>query len=80
MQWYLTRPTNLCAVLQLPGSTLAAVKEAASKATVDTLNSYRRNCSGQSAPGQLVLPEALKLAPLFSLALSKCPAFRCASF
>ena len=54
------------------------MKEAAAKATVDVLNSYRRNCSGQSAPGQLVLPEALKLGPLYNLALSKCPAFRCA--
>lgn len=64
------------AVLQVPNRSLAAAKEGAAKATVDVLNSYRRNCSEQSAPGQLVLPEALKLAPLYNLALSKCPAFR----
>ncbi len=62
--------------LQVPNRTLAAAKEGAAKATVDVLNSYRKNCSGQSAPGQLVLPEALKLAPLYNLSLSKCPAFR----
>ena len=43
---------------------------------IDVLHSYRKNCSTQSAPGQLVLPEALKLAPLYHLCLSKCPAFR----
>lgn len=63
-------------MLQVPNRTLAAAKEGTAKATVDVLNSYRKNCSGQSAPGQLVLPEALKLAPLYNLALSKCPAFR----
>ncbi len=45
---------------------------------IDVLHSYRRNCSTQSSPGQLVLPEALKLAPLYHLCLQKCPAFRCA--
>ncbi|KAK9908279.1 hypothetical protein WJX75_005414 [Coccomyxa subellipsoidea] len=65
---------NLAA--KVPNRTLAAAKEGTAKATVDVLNSYRKNCSGQSAPGQLVLPEALKLAPLYNLALSKCPAFR----
>ena len=80
----LHRPCVICftslllhTLLQVPNRTLAAAKEGAAKATVDVLNSYRKNCSEQSAPGQLVLPEALKLAPLYNLALSKCPAFRC---
>ena len=66
---------RLC-VLQIPNGTLAAAKEAASKQMVEVLHAYRRNCSTQSAPGQLVLPEALKLSPLYNLSLSKCPAFR----
>ncbi len=63
-------------LLQIPNGTLAAAKEAASKQMVEVLHAYRRNCSTQSAPGQLVLPEALKLSPLYHLSLSKCPAFR----
>ncbi len=62
--------------VQLPGGTLLAAKEAITKSTVDMLNTYRKNCSGQSATGQLVLPEAGKLGPLYHLALLKCPAFR----
>lgn len=61
---------------QVPGGTLQAAKEGAMREAVDVLNSYRKNCSGQSGPGQLVLPERLKLAPLYILALSKTPTFR----
>ena len=61
---------------QIPNGTLSAAKENASKTMIDVLHSYRKNCSTQSSPGQLVLPEALKLAPLYHLSLSKCPAFR----
>ena len=62
--------------MQIPSGTLAAAKETAAKTMIDVLHSYRKNCSTQSAPGQLVLPEALKLAPLYHLCLQKCPAFR----
>jgi protein transport protein SEC24 len=37
---------------------------------------YRKYCSSNSSPGQLVLPEALKTLPVFTLALLKCKAFR----
>ena len=66
--------------MQIPNGTLSAAKENASKTMIDVLHSYRKNCSTQSSPGQLVLPEALKLAPLYHLSLSKCPAFRCCSY
>ena len=66
--------------MQIPNGTLSAAKETASKTMIDVLHSYRKNCSTQSSPGQLVLPEALKLAPLYHLSLSKCPAFRCRSY
>ena len=56
-----------------------ACEERASKACVDMLIAYRRHCASSSRAGQLILPEPLQLLPLFTLALSKCPAFRCAA-
>jgi len=41
----------------------------------DILYKYRVNCSPESARGQLILPESLKLVPLYSLAALKHPAF-----
>lgn len=49
------------------------------KAVSDTLYVYRRYCAVSANPGQLILPEALKLLPLYALALTKMAAFRCAS-
>lgn len=69
-------PETTLYAMQIPNGTLSAAKESAAKTMVDVLHSYRKNCSTQSSPGQLVLPEALKLAPLYHLSLSKCPAFR----
>jgi protein transport protein SEC24 len=46
------------------------------KAVADTLFAYRRHCAQAANPGQLILPEALKLLPLYCLALTKFPAFR----
>lgn len=39
------------------------------------LIAYRKHCAHGMAPGQLVLPEALKLFPIFSLSLLKTGAF-----
>ena len=38
---------------------------------VEVLYAYRRFCASGNAPGQLILPEALKLLPLFSMAITK---------
>jgi protein transport protein SEC24 len=43
---------------------------------VDILFNYRRYCASASSAGQLILPEALKLLPLYALALLKHPCFR----
>jgi protein transport protein SEC24 len=43
---------------------------------VHTLFSYRKFCATTSSSGQLILPEALKLLPLYSLAVTKCPMLR----
>lgn len=61
---------------QVPGHALGACKEAINKATTDALLAYRTYCAAASSSGQLILPEALKLLPLYTLALSKAPVFR----
>lgn len=48
--------------------------------TIDILHSYRKYCSTSTSPGQLILPEALKLLPLYVLGLSKTYAFRIGMF
>lgn len=45
------------------------------KSVADILLKYRMNCSSQSPKGQLILPESLKVLPLFILGMLKHPAF-----
>jgi len=54
-------------------------KERLTKATVDMLHAYRINCASTTAAGQLILPEALKLLPLYAGAIRKFPCFRTGS-
>jgi hypothetical protein len=62
--------------MQVPGHALGACKEAINKAASDALLAYRTHCAAASSSGQLILPEALKLLPLYTLALSKAAVFR----
>ena len=48
------------------------------KGVEDALGAYRKFCAQGANPGQLILPEALKLLPLYTLALAKLPCFQCA--
>lgn len=50
---------------------LKAARDSTTSRVVDLLVAYRRNCSGQSHTGQLLLPEQLKLLPLYALCLLK---------
>jgi protein transport protein SEC24 len=43
---------------------------------VKILTTYRKHCSQNSAPGQLILPESLKLLPIYANCLLKCGAVR----
>ncbi|CAG8555774.1 1225_t:CDS:10 [Paraglomus occultum] len=43
---------------------------------VKILLAYRRHCASMSSPGQLILPEAFKLFPLYTLTILKCKALR----
>jgi protein transport protein SEC24 len=61
---------------QVPGRTIAACREVVIKAAVDTLVAYRKHVATASSSGQLILPESLKLLPLYSLGLTKLACFR----
>lgn len=64
--------SRMCASEVLKGTISAAgIRERATDDAVSALHAYRRYCAANSAAGQLILPEALKLLPLFTLALSK---------
>ena len=46
---------------------LQRVRENVTRACVDMLYQYRHTCASSSPPGQLILPESLKLLPLYAL-------------
>ncbi|KAL5204376.1 hypothetical protein ABZP36_009247 [Zizania latifolia] len=52
-------------------ATLLHLREEATNTCINILQSYRKNCASVSSSGQLILPEALKLLPLYTLALIK---------
>eukprot|EP00933_Yihiella_yeosuensis_P050739 TRINITY_DN48534_c0_g1_i1.p1 TRINITY_DN48534_c0_g1~~TRINITY_DN48534_c0_g1_i1.p1 ORF type:complete len:755 (+),score=105.09 TRINITY_DN48534_c0_g1_i1:131-2266(+) len=54
-------------------------KDVLNKKCVDMLHSYRTNCASTTAAGQLILPESLKLLPLYIGSIRKMPAFRAGS-
>ena len=55
----------------------AGIKDKTLSEAVNALYAYRRFCATNSSAGQLILPEALKLLPLYTLArpppLCRCP-------
>lgn len=57
----------------------SSFKERLTKSCVDMLHAYRINCASTTAAGQLILPESLKLLPLYVGALRKMPAYRSGS-
>ncbi|XP_010521258.1 PREDICTED: protein transport protein Sec24-like At4g32640 isoform X2 [Tarenaya hassleriana] len=56
---------------EIPSKALSLVKEEAINVCANTLYSYRKFCATVTSSGQLILPEALKLLPLYVLALTK---------
>lgn len=52
------------------------VKETMVEKGVGMLAVYRKHCASTSSPGQLILPEALKLLPVYMGALLKTDLFR----
>lgn len=57
-------------------SSLATLRDQQLSKCVATLFAYRKFCATTSSTGQLILPEALKLLPLYTLALQKSIALR----
>lgn len=51
-------------------------KEKMTKSCADMLHAYRSNCASTASAGQLILPESLKLLPLYIGSIRKLPAFR----
>ncbi|KAJ3671893.1 hypothetical protein LUZ60_007972 [Juncus effusus] len=52
-------------------SPLVQIKEQLVNNCINVLGSYRKYCASVSSSGQLILPEALKLLPLYTLGLVK---------
>lgn len=55
---------------------LKAIREQASAKCVKILTAYRTHCATASSAGQLILPESLKLLPIYLLCMVKSRAFR----
>ena len=61
----------------LGGSTsIQSVKDQTITTTVNTLYAYRKFCASNNSTGQLILPEGLKVLPLYCLGLHKSPGMR----
>ncbi|KAG8493884.1 hypothetical protein CXB51_011348 [Gossypium anomalum] len=59
------------AAIEIPTCPLLQVRDHVTNLCVNILLSYRKFCATVSSTGQLILPEALKLLPLYTLALIK---------
>ena len=55
---------------EIPTKALSLVKEQAISSCITALSSYRKFCATVTSAGQLILPEALKLLPLYTLGTS----------
>ncbi|XP_042494536.1 protein transport protein Sec24-like At4g32640 isoform X2 [Macadamia integrifolia] len=59
------------AASETPISSIPQIREQMTNFCINILYSYRKYCATVSSSGQLILPEALKLLPLYILALVK---------
>jgi protein transport protein SEC24 len=51
----------------VPTTPLSQVRDQVTSTCINILQSYRKYCASVSSSGQLILPEALKLLPLYTL-------------
>ncbi|KAG9454824.1 hypothetical protein H6P81_007728 [Aristolochia fimbriata] len=56
---------------EIPITPLPQIKEQVMNLCINILHAYRKYCATVSSSGQLILPEALKFLPLYTLALVK---------
>lgn len=52
-------------------SSIISSRDSIRKAIIEILHVYRKRCASSTSSGQLILPEALKLLPLYTLGLLK---------
>ncbi|CAN4101219.1 unnamed protein product [Withania somnifera] len=64
------------AASEVPTAPLSRIREQVTNLCINILHSYRKFCATVSSSGQLILPEALKLLPLYTLALIKSTGLR----
>ena len=57
-------------------SHLPAVRDQVLASTAKMLTAYRKLCAAQIEAGQLILPESMKILPVYTLGLLKSAAFR----
>lgn len=57
------------AASEIPSKPLPLVREQVTNLCINALFSYRKFCATVSSSGQLILPEALKLLPLYTLGM-----------
>ena len=67
---------KVAAAIAEGATSLTAIKDKVLADAVSALYAYRRFCATNSSAGQLILPEALKLLPLYSLGLLKSAGLR----
>jgi hypothetical protein len=65
-----------CGKLLTGNCSLQGAKDASLRTTVDTLYAYRKFCASNNSTGQLILPEGLKVLPLYCLAMHKSDGLR----
>lgn len=58
------------------GTALSAARAALINKVAHTLFAYRKYCTTAASSGQLILPESIKILPVYLLGLIKCAAFR----
>ncbi|OMJ26584.1 Protein transport protein Sec24C [Smittium culicis] len=64
------------AVAETKTLSLRNIRENLTDQCIQILSAYRKNCASGSSNGQLILPEAYKLLPIYILSMIKSPAFR----
>ncbi|KAH8116706.1 hypothetical protein DFH11DRAFT_1724673 [Phellopilus nigrolimitatus] len=64
------------AMSSLSAHTLSNIRDGLTEKCSSILLAYRRNCAAATSPSQLILPEAFKLLPLYTLAIHKSRALR----